>query len=109
LQNSFQIKVQEYYQNSANMSASKRAETEQILQQEGQMIQGRQQQASQLLQQENQERSSVLIKKIDSVVADYSKTKGLDLVIGTQGTGTVMYGNETLNITAQVLELLNKE
>lgn len=109
LQSSFQAKVQEYYKNSPSMSAVAKVEAEQALQQEGQMIQGRQQQAAQALQQENQERSAVLIKKIDSVVADYSKSKGYNIVIGTQGTGTVMYGDEILNITFAVTELLNKE
>ena len=109
LQTAFQAKVQEYYQNAPSMSDSKKTETEQALQQEGQMIQGRQQQASQLLQQENQVRSEVLIKKIDSVVADYSKTKGFSLVIGTQGTGTVMYGEDSLDVTSEVIEALNVE
>lgn len=107
LQAAFQQKVQEYYAQTNSMSASKKAETEQALQQEGQALQARQQQAGQALQQENQERSAVLIKKIDSVVAVYSKSKGYNLVIGTQGSGTVMYGDDVLNITKEVVEVLN--
>lgn len=109
MQISFQKKVEEYYNNVAKMSAAKKAETEQSLQQEGQMIQGRQQQISQLLQQENLERSEVLIKKMDSIVAEYSKSKGLNLVFGTQGQGTVMYGDEKLDITQNIIEILNTE
>lgn len=109
MQATFQAKVQDYYQKSTNMSASKKAEAEQALQQEGQMIQGRQQEVSQTLQQENQVKSAVLIKKIDSVVAIYSKENGLGIVFGTQGNGTVMYGDDKLNVTSAVIAILNSE
>ncbi|WP_298364931.1 OmpH family outer membrane protein [uncultured Lutibacter sp.] len=105
----FQQKVQEYYKNAQKMSAAKRAETEQALQQENQMLQAKQQQASQSLQQENQTLSEAITKKVDSFVADYAKAKGLHLVLGTSGNGTVMYGDDKLNITNEILEVLNKD
>lgn len=109
LQTAFQAKVQDYYGNSESMSASKKSEAEQALQQEGQMLQGRQQQVSQMLQQENQEKSAVLIKKIDSVVSSYSKSNGFSMVLGTQGNGTVMYGDDKMNVTSDVVAILNAE
>ncbi|RXP64420.1 OmpH family outer membrane protein [Lutibacter sp. HS1-25] len=107
LQAPFQTKVQEYYQNAEKMSPAKRAEAEQGLQQEQQMIQARQQQLTQQLQQENQTKSEELIKTVDSLVANYSKSKGFKLVLGTQGNGTVMYGDDALNITTDVIKVLN--
>ncbi len=80
----------------------KNLKTEQALQQEQQVLQGRQQQASQALQQENVLLSEAITKKIDSFVADYSKANGYNLVIGTQGNGTVMYGDDNLNVTFAV-------
>lgn len=103
----FQLKVQQYYQEANKMSAQKRTETEQALQQEQQMLQSRQQQAGQALQQENQILSQALTKKVDSFVADYAKAKGIHLVLGTSGNGTVMYGDDTLNVTSDILEILN--
>jgi outer membrane protein len=105
----FQLKVQEYYKNAQKMSTSKRAETEQALQQENQMLQARQQQAGQVLQQENQQLSEAITKKVDSFVADYAKVNGLNLVFGTSGNGTVMYGDDNLNVTGAILEILNKD
>lgn len=107
LQAPFQEKVQEYYQNLESMSAQKKAEAEQNLQQEQQMIQARQQQLSQQLQQENQVKSEEMIETIDSLVAVYSKSKGFNIVLGTQGNGTVMYGDDALNITSDVIKMLN--
>lgn len=103
----FQLKVQQYYQNQQKMSSKKRAEVEQALQQEQQFLQSKQQQASQSLQMENQAQSEVLTKKVDSFVADYAKLKGFNLVLGTSGKGTVLYGDETLNVTNEILEILN--
>jgi outer membrane protein len=105
----FQQKVQQYYQNAQNMSAAKRAETEQALQQEQQMLQARQQQASQELQNENVAKSEVIMKRIDSLVADYAKANKFDLILGTSGNGTVMYGSDALNVTSNILEILNND
>ncbi|WP_111707030.1 OmpH family outer membrane protein [Lutibacter citreus] len=105
----FQQKVQEYYQKAEKMSASKRAATEQALQQEQQGLQARQQQASQALQLENQTLSEAITKKVDSFVATYAKANGLGLVLGTSGNGTVMYGDDKLNVTSQILDVLNKD
>jgi len=103
----FQLKVQEYYQNQQKMSAKKRAEVEGVLQQEQQFIQSKQQQASQLLQMENQEKSEVLTKRVDSFVADYAKVNGFNLILGTSGKGTVLYGEESMDVTTDILEILN--
>ena len=108
-QSAFQAKVQEYYKNQKTMSTSKKQKTEQALQQEGQMLQSQQQQASQMLEQENQTKSEVLIKTIDSVVTSYSKTNGFAIVLGTQGNGTVMYGDEALNISSEIVNILNAD
>ena len=109
LQGPFQLKVQEYYKAAPQMSPQKRAEAEGALQQEQQFLQARQQQASEELQKENLENSEALTKKVDSFVADYAKAKGFQLIIGTSGKGTVMYGDEKMNVTADILELLNKD
>lgn len=105
----FQLKVQQYYQNAQKMSVQKRTETEQALQQEQQMLQARQQQAGQALQKEQQEKSEAITKKIDSFVTDYAKSMGFHLVLGTAGNGTVMYGDKKLNVTKEILEILNKD
>jgi len=103
----FQLKVQQYYQKAEKMSAQQRAKTEQALQQEQQFLQSKQQQASQLLQQENQEKSEILTKKVDSFVSNFAKDKGYKLILGTSGQGTVLYGDESLNVTTEILEILN--
>ena len=105
----FQAKVQSYYQASQTMSPQKRAEAEGALQQEQQFLQAQQQQASQELQKETQDNYEIITKTVDSLVGNYAKTNGYNMVFGTSGKGTVMYGDENLDITKQVLEVLNKD
>ncbi len=103
----FQLKVQQYYQEAQKMTAKKRVEMERVLQQEQQILQMQQQQASQNLQKISQENSEALTKKIDSFISNYAKANGFKLILGTSGKGTVLYGDETLNITTSILEILN--
>lgn len=104
----FQQKVDDYQKKAGSMSAPSRQQLEQKLMQEQQQIQSQQQQASQMLQQLSQESFDALSKKVDSFVAEYAKDNGYKIILGTNGKGTVMYGDEDLNVTEQVLEKLNK-
>ena len=89
------------------MSAATKTRVEQELQQEQQFLQAKQQEISMMLQNENQLKSEVLTKRVDSFVADYAKKESLNLVLGTTGKGTVLYGDEQMDITTSILELLN--
>jgi len=109
LQAPFKAKVQNYYNNAKKMSANSRSKTEKALQQEQQMLQLKQQQAAQQLQKENQDESKKITDKVDSLVANFAKSKGYQLILGTSGNGTVMYGDTKLDVTKQVLEVLNAE
>lgn len=105
----FQAKVQEYYKVAQSLSPQKRAESEGALQQEQQFLQQQQQQASQELQKETQDSYEAITKVVDSLVGKYAKSNGYNMIFGTSGKGTVMYGDEKLDVTKPVLEMLNKE
>lgn len=109
LQEPFQLKVQEYYKNASKMSATQRQEAEEALQREQQFLQTKQQQASQQLQMENQANNEAITKKVDSIVGVFGKENGYEIILGTSGKGTVMYGDEKLDITTKILEKLNKD
>jgi outer membrane protein len=109
LQAPFKAKVQKYYQRAQKMSASARAKVEKELQQEQQMLQQNQQQAAQLLQNENKTESEKITKRVDSLVANFAKSNGYQLILGTSGSGTVMYGDSALDVTDKVLDVLNKD
>lgn len=103
----FQEKVQEFYKNQASMSASKRQAAEQALQQENQQLQQQQQQIQQYLQQKGASEIQALTQKVDSTVEAYATSNSYQMIVATQGSGQVMYGDESLNITDAVIDILN--
>ncbi|MCK5816286.1 MAG: OmpH family outer membrane protein [Flavobacteriaceae bacterium] len=105
----FQEKVKEFYAKSNNMSASQRVKEEQALQQEGQQIQQQQQQVQQYLQQKGAAEIEKLTKKIDSTVAAYASKNKYQMILATQGNGQVIYGDDSVNITEAVIDVLNAE
>ena len=109
LSTAFQTKVQAYYQKANRMSAKSRQTKEQELQQEQQAIQARQQQVQQMLSQKSQTEIEKLTKKVDSVVNAYAGANKFNMILGTQGNGTVMYGDDQINLTETILDILNAE
>lgn len=106
----FQQKVQEYQQNSQNLSADARQAKEQELMQEQQMIQQRQQMAQQQVQAEGQKKIDKINEDIEAFLEGYAKSKGYTYILGTSATTkSVLYGEESLNITDDVLEALNAD
>ena len=106
----FQQKVQEYQKNSQNMSATARQEKEQELMQEQQMIQQRQQMAQQQVQSEGQKKIDQINEEVEEFVASYAKSNGFTFVLGTsEQTKSVLYGEESLNITEQIITAMNED
>lgn len=105
----WQNRAKIYQDNAQKMSAKARAEREQVLMQEQQQINQRQQTIQQQVQAEGQESLQALSKEINDFVKTYAKEKGYNFVLGTTGSnGTVMYGDESADVTDDVLVQLNK-
>lgn len=47
--------------------------------------------------------------RLNVYIEDYAKTKNLKIILGTSGNGNVMYAQESIDITAQILEFSNKK
>lgn len=104
----FQLKVQDFQMNSSKLSSKAKAEKEQLLVQEQQVLQQRQQMAQQQVQQEGQQLYLDIDKKIDSLIGKYAKSNGYSFILGTSAsTKSIVYGDETKNITDQVIESMN--
>lgn len=55
----------------------------------------------------NEYRSKVW-KRINDAVSSYGKEKGCRLILGANGQGNLMYGDESVDKTEEVLEFINK-
>ena len=58
--------------------------------------------------EEEQKITGEALVKVNSIINDYGKANNYTIVFGTV-TGNIVYANQTINITDQVLEVLNKQ
>ena len=78
--------------------------------QEQQMIQQRQQMAQQQVQSEGQKKIDQINEEVEEFVASYAKSNGFTFVLGTsEQTKSVLYGEESLNITEQIITAMNED
>ncbi len=48
-----------------------------------------------------------LAATLDSAVIEYNKTKGFSYILSTAGSDNILYGDAALNVTNDILEILN--
>ena len=104
----YQLKVDAYYKNVGQMSVAARAETEKVLQQEQAALEAQQDKFKQQLEQQRVDGLEAINANMAEFVEDYAKSKGFQYVLATEGTKTVIYGDDKLNITEEVLAELNR-
>lgn len=58
-------------------------------------------------QEEEKTMTQGVLNQINSFIAEYGKEQGYDVILGTTMSGSVLYGNDALDITDNVLQELN--
>lgn len=103
----FQQEVQEYQEQMGNMSQAQRQERESELMQKQQMLQQQQQMRSGELRQESDEVVDSLILKVKDFVKAYGEENGYTYIFGSNESANIMYAEEGLDITDEILQELN--
>ncbi len=105
----FQIEAQAFQEKAQSMSQQKAQEAYGSLQQRGQMIGQQLQQEEQQLQLEGPTSMDSLIKKVKGQIKAYGKDHGYTYILGGGNGGSVLYGDETKDLTEDILSLLNEQ
>ena len=104
----FQREVAEYQRNANTLSADQRAATEQRLQRKQQELQQYQQNATAEFQNLQGTEANKLYDKVAEFTKTYAKEKGYKMVLTfSKANPTVLYGDTTLDVTADVLKGIN--
>lgn len=103
----FQQEVQEFQSNMKSMSAQGKERRQGELVQKQQMLQQRQQQKGQMLRQESDQAIDSLIAEVKEQVGSYGKEKGYAYIFGSNESANIMYAKEGLDITEDVLLVIN--
>ena len=78
-------------------------------QKQGQDLQRAYQQEGGLLQQESEERSDKIIEDVKEFVKEYAKKKGYSFVFGASESGNVLYGDEKMDLTEEIIDAINAD
>ncbi len=105
----FQREVADYQRNVNSMSADQRASTAERLQRKEQELKQYQQNATAEFQNLQGTEANKLYDKIADFTKAYAKEKGYKMVLTySKASPTVLYGDTTLDVTADVTKRLNE-
>ncbi len=106
---SFQQEVQAYQAGMNSMSEAQRKAKEQELMQKQQMLQQQQQMQSNRLREQSTVIMDSIVTKIKDYVKAYGKENNYTYIFGSNESANIMYAEEGLDITQDILNKLNEE
>jgi outer membrane protein len=106
----FQKKVAAYQKSVSSLNLAQRTATEKRLQKEQQDLQDLSQNTAKQLQEEQDAQNSKLYDKLAAYLKTYCKAKGYKIVLTySKSNPAMLYGDESLDVTNDVLVGLNEE
>ncbi len=106
----FQREVNQYNQSAQGMSADVRAATEERLKRKQIELQTLNQNASSALANESSAENEKIYNKVAAYLKTFAKEKGYKYVMSySRSVPTIMYADESLDVTKEVLKGLNEE
>lgn len=104
----FQQEVMEFRDNAATMSEAERQVAQDELMRKQQMLQQEQQMRSGQLRQEGDVVIDSLITKVKDFVKVYGEENDYTYIFGSNESANIMYAEEGLDITQEILQKLNE-
>ena len=105
----FQLEAQAFQTKAQGMSQKKAQEEYSLLQQRGQFMGQQLQQQEQELQLQGRTEMDSLVSKVRKEIEAYGQANGYTYILGGGEGGSVLYGNEAKNLTAEILKILNEK
>ena len=109
LQAELQQGIQEYEKNRVTMSASQRKEAEMNLQKKQQELSSYNQVIQETIAKEQQEVTNRALAPADKIIKEYGKKHKLKIILGAMQPGYILYAEDAIDITQEIVEELNKQ
>ncbi|MBJ7879662.1 OmpH family outer membrane protein [Gelidibacter salicanalis] len=106
---SFQAQAAEMQASDPNMAQKGSQEKYQALAQQYQRFQQQFQMEEQQIQTKSQSQIDTLIKQVRTFVKNFGEKNDYSYILGSNEAGSVMYGDESKDLTKEILEALNAE
>lgn len=104
----YRISVQNYENDKLSLSITEQQQRENLLNIQYQRVAKRNAGIEQNLKAREDQIMTGVLNQINSFVEQYGKANGYDLILGTTLSGSVLYGNEAIDLTKIILKDLNK-
>ncbi|WP_417859735.1 OmpH family outer membrane protein [Winogradskyella sediminis] len=103
----YQMEMQSIQQRLSTLSPQKQQEESQAFSQKWQPVQQQMQMQQQQMDQMYKTEIDSVLSKFNAFVEDYGKKNGYTFILGKNQAGSVVYGDETKDITEEVTTALN--
>ncbi|GMN07880.1 OmpH family outer membrane protein [Croceitalea sp. MTPC5] len=103
----FQLEFQEFQAKAQKMSQKKQQEEYGLIQQRGQFMSQQLQQEEQQLQASGQTEMDSVVSNVRAEIKAYGKANGFTYILGGGEGGSVLYGDDTQDLTDEIIKLLN--
>ena len=104
-----QKEIEEYQQQAVGMTDQQRQQKEEQLSFKQQQYLQKRDDATAKLEEEQNKSSEELYEKLGAYLKDFNKGKNYQFILGYQRGGGILYANDSLNITKQVIHGLNEQ
>ncbi len=101
--------LDQYNKNYALLSLSEREELKKSIDRQEYELQQYIAAVEKKAMEENQRKLQGLTDQVNLFIKKYAEQQGYDLILGVSGNGNIVYGAETIDLTDQILEALNRE
>lgn len=108
LQADYRKALQSYNVEFASYSDDERTKREEFLQKQEENLRRYSYTIADKSKDEEEKIMQGVLNQINTAAQEYGKEKGFDLIFGTTGSGSLLYGDEAIDITDELLVRLNK-
>jgi len=105
----FEKEVQDYQQKAPGMSPQERAVMEEKLFTKSERLKRQRQEAAESFDTDRVLYNDSLFVRIENFIEKYNEDKGYTYILGHQRGGGILYANDSLDITDEVVKLMNEE
>lgn len=104
----FNVALAQYNQEMSKLDTEQRKSREIALQEQGMTLEKYRKSINEKADKEEDKMLQGALNQINSFIESYGKKANYTLIIGTTSAGNLLYGDEKIDITNEILEQLNK-
>jgi len=105
----YEAQLQAFEEAKDQLTPQERKETEESLSKLKQEVTNYSSIISKQATEKEKSMTQAVMVQLNSVIEEYAKKEGYDIVLGSEGSGSILYGEEIFDITKELLEELNRD